>query len=95
MADAHVVTHLRDGLVPGLKFCPDGNSAEYVHSPKLAEIRADVSDRFSLAAGKVIRVRIVDYCWLQSGNVRFSVQLFNKATDALTPDAPSAVCFDR
>ena len=79
MVDAHVVTHLRDGLVPGLNFGPDGNSAEYVHASKLVKFRAEASDRFSLAAGKVIRFRLVDDCWLQSGTVRCSAVLFNKS----------------
>ena len=87
MVDAHVVTHLKDGLVAGLNFAPDGNSAEYVHSAKLVKFRAEASDRFSPAAGKVIRFRLVDDCWLQSGSVRFSAVLFNKGANPIAPFA--------
>ena len=92
MVDTHVVTHLKDGLVVGLNFAPAGNSAEYVHSAKLVKFRAEASDRFSPAAGKVIRFRLVDDCWLQSGSVRFSAVLFNKGANAITPFAALGAC---
>ena len=89
MVGVHVVAHLRDGLVPGLKFGPDGNSAEYAHSAKLVEFRAEASGRFSLADDKVIRFRRVGDCWLQAGTAIFSAQLFNNSTHgARTPVAP-------
>ena len=67
MVDAHIVTHIRDGLVPGLNSGPAVSSAEFVHSAKLVEFRAEVSDRFSPAAGKAVRFRRVGDAAIGSG----------------------------
>ena len=45
MVDSHVITHLSDGLVPGSKFSPGGNTAEYIHSRKLVKFRPEAGDR--------------------------------------------------
>ena len=82
MVDSHVITHLSDGLVPGLNFGPAGNTAEYVHSSKLVKFRPEAGDRYSPGAAKVIRFRLVDDCWLNS--VRLQVTL-NNLTRGLTP----------
>ena len=81
MVDAHVITHLQDGLVSGLNFAADEKTAEHVRSSKLVKFRAEASDRFSPAAGKVIRFKLADDCWLQSGTVRCAATLFNKRTN--------------
>ena len=93
MVDVHVVAHLRDSLVPGLRFSPYGNSAESVRSSKLVKLRAEAYDRFFLAAGQVIGIRLVGDCWLQSGTVRFAAQLFNNSTNASNPVAPPGCMF--
>ena len=93
MVDAHVVTHLRDGLVTGLDYGSNEKTAKYVHASKLVKFRAEASDRFSPAAGKVIRFRLVDDCWLQSGTVRFMALLVNKTGHELTPIAPPGSMF--
>ena len=89
MVDAHVITHLKDGLVLGLDFGSNEKTAEYVHSSKHVRFRAQASDRFSPAAGKVIRFRLVDDCWLQSGTVRFAATLFNKRRHRSKPRCTS------
>ena len=66
MVDSHVITHLSDGLVPGLNFGPTGNTAEYVHSSKLVKFRPEAGDRYSPGAAKVIRFPLVDDCWLNN-----------------------------
>ena len=97
MVDAHVITHLSDGLVPGLNFSPEGNTAEYVTSSKLVKFRPEAGDRYSPGAAKVIRFRLVDDCWLNS--VRVQVTLNNLTKDgagtaaALEPIAPPLAMF--
>ena len=89
MVDAHAITHLSDGLVPGLNYGPAGNTAEYVSSSKLVKFRPEAGDRYSPGAARVIRFRLVDDCWLNS--VRLQVTLNNLTKDgtehavALTP----------
>ena len=78
MVDSHVITHLSDGLVPGLDYGPQGKTAEYVHSSKLVKFRPEAGDRYNLCAAKVIRFRLVDDCWLNS--VRLQVTLNNLTT---------------
>ena len=95
MVDAHVVTHLRDGLVTGLDHGSNEKTAEYVHASKLVKFRAEASDRFSPAAGKVIRFRLVDDCWLQSGTVKSMAQLVNNNGIAMTPIARPGSMFPR
>ena len=46
MVEQHVITHLRDGLVNGLSFGPDGHSAEYISSAKQVRLLAESGDRF-------------------------------------------------
>ena len=46
MVEQHVITHLRDGLVNGLSFGPDGHSAEYISSAKQVRLLAEAGDRF-------------------------------------------------
>ena len=95
MVNAHAITHLSDGLVPGLNYGPAGNTAEYVSSSKLVKFRPEAGDRYSPGAAKVIRLRLVDDCWLNS--VRLQVTLNNltlggtNGTTAveLTPIPPS------
>ena len=76
MVDQHAITHLSDGLVPGLNFNYDGErTAGYVHNSKLVKFRPEAGDRYSPNAAKVIRFRLVDDCWLNS--VRFQATINN------------------
>ena len=80
MVDSHVITHLSGGLVPGLIFSPEGNTAEHAHSSKLVKIRPEAGDRYSPGAAKGIRFRLVDDGWLTS--VRLQVALNNLTKNA-------------
>ena len=99
MVDTHAITHLSDGLVPGLNYGPAGNTAEYVKASKLVKFRPEAGDRYSPGAAKVIRFRLVDDCWLNSARVQ--VTLNNKTLTAgenpaqlkLTPIAPPLAMF--
>ena len=66
MVGSHVITHLSDGLVPGLNVSPEGNTAEYAHSSKLVKFRPEAGYRYIPGAAKVIRFRLADDCWLNS-----------------------------
>ena len=98
MVDTHAITHLSDGLVPGLNYGPAGNTAEYVKASKLVKFRPEAGDRYSPGAAKVIRFRLVDDCWLNS--VRLQVTLNNLTrggTDGntavpLSPISPRSRC---
>ena len=94
MVDQHAISHLSDGLIPGLNFAADGEkTAGYVHSSKLVKFGPEAGDRYSPGAARVIRFRLVDDCWLNS--LRMQVTLNNLTTDGggnaipLTPIAPS------
>ena len=98
MVDQHAITHLSDGLIPGLDFSFGGaKTAGYVHSSKLVKFRPEAGDRYSPGAAKVIRFRLVDDCWLNS--LRMQVTLNNLTTDGagnavpLTPIAPALSMF--
>ena len=99
MVDQHAITHLSDGLIPGLNFSYDKEkTAGYVHSSKLVKFRPEAGDRYSPGAARVIRFRLVDDCWLNS--LRMQVSLNNLTKDdnglgsiALTPIAPALAMF--
>ena len=95
MVDSHVITHLSDGLAPGLNVSPAGNTAEYVHSSKLVKFRPEAGDRYSPGAARVIRFRLVDDCWLNSVRLQVTLNNLTKAGDGVTgvaiaPISPSA-----
>ena len=91
MVDSHVITHLSDGLVPGLNFSPAGNTAEYVHSSKLVKFRPEAGDRYSPGAAKVIRFRLVDDCWLNSVRLQVTINNLTMATNAEGVTAPTPI----
>ena len=99
MVDTHAITHLSDGLVPGLNYGPAGQTAGYIQSSKLVKFRPEAGDRYSPGAAKVIRFRLVDDCWLNRARVQ--VTLNNKTPTsadvatpiALTPIAPPLAMF--
>ena len=98
MVDQHAITHLSDGLIPGLNFSYDKErTAGYVHSSKFVKFRPEAGDRYSPGAAKVIRFRLVYDCWLNS--VRMQVTLNNLTTSlaggpiALTPIGPALSMF--
>ena len=98
MVDPHVITHLSDGLVPGLNLSPAGNTAEYVHSSKLVKFRPEAGDRYSPGAAKVIRFRLVDDCWLNSVRLQVTLNNLTTAVDgvtgvAITPVPPALAMF--
>ena len=98
MVDAHAITHLSDGLVPGLNYGPAGNTAEYVQSSKLVKIRPEAGDRYSPGAARVIRFRLVDDGWLNRARVQLTINNMTKKADGtgenLTPLAPPICMFE-
>ena len=98
MVDAHVITHLPDGLVPGLNFSPEGNTAEYVTSSKLVKFRPEAGDRYSPGAARVVRFRLVNDCWLNSARLQGTISHLTRGADgetavALTPIPPPLAMF--
>ena len=76
MVVQHAITHLSDGLIPGLNYAREGeNTAHYIHSSKFVKFRPEAGDRYSPGAARVIRFRLVDDCWLNS--LRMQVTLNN------------------
>ena len=98
MVDTHAITHLSDGLVPGLNYGPAGQTAGYIHSSKLVKFRPEAGDRYSPGAAKVIRFRLVDDCWLNSARVQVTLNNLtlggSEGTTALplSPIAPPWQC---
>ena len=68
MVDQHAITHLSDGLIPGLDFKYNAaeKTAGYVHSSKLVKFRPEAGDQYSPTTTRVVRFRLVDDCWLNS-----------------------------
>ena len=73
MVEQHVITHLRDGLVDGLSFGPDGHIAEYISRAKQIRLLAECGDRWPQAS-RVIRFRLVDNCWMEMTRYGFSAR---------------------
>ena len=98
MVDQHAITHLSDGLIPGLDFTYGGEkTAGYAHSSKLVKFRPEAGDRYSPGAARVIRFRLVDDCWLNS--LRMQVTINNLTTNQagaavdMTPIGPALSMF--
>ena len=88
--EAHLSSHVEDGLLESLNFRPSGNSANYVLESKKVKFFAEASDRFSPTTSRVIRFRLVDQGFWEPSSSRIELQLNNlDGTNALVPIAPA------
>ena len=88
--EAHLSSHVEDGLLESLNFKPPGNSANYVLETKKVKFFAEASDRFSPTTSRVIRFRLVDQGFWEPSSSRIELQLNNlDGTNALVPIAPA------
>ena len=94
--EAHLSSHVEDGLLDSLNFKPPGNSANYVLETRKVRFFAEASDTFGPTSSRVIRFRLVDQGFWEPASSRIQFTIHNKdATNALKPIAGPCAMFSR
>ena len=93
--EAHLSSHVEDGLLESLNFKPPGASANYVLETRKVRFFAEASDTFG-PNSRVIRFRLVDQGFWEPASSRIQFTLHNKdASNALVPQAGPLSMFSR
>ena len=93
--EAHLSSHVEDGLLESLNFKPPGASANYVLETRKVRFFAEASDTFG-PNSRVIRFRLVDQGFWEPASSRVQFTLHNKdASNALVPVAGPLTMFSR
>ena len=93
--EAHLSSHVEDGLLVSLNFKPPGASANYVLETRKVWFCAEASDTFG-PNSRVIRFGLVDQNFWEPASSRVQFTLHNKdASKALVPVAGPLAMFSR
>ena len=93
--EAHLSSHVEDGLLESLNFKPPGSSANYVLETRKVRYFAEASDTFG-PNSRVIRFRLVDQGFWEPASSRIQFTLHNKdASNPLVPIAGPGSMFSR
>ena len=93
--EAHLSSHVEDGLLESLNFKPPGNSASYVLETRKVRMFAEASDTFG-PNSRVIRFRLVDQGFWEPASSRIQFTLHNKdTTNPLLPVCGPGGMFSR
>jgi len=93
--EAHLSSHVEDGLLESLNFKPPGASAAYVLETRKVRFFAEASDTFG-PNSRVIRFRLVDQAFWEPASSRVQFTIHNKdATNTLKPIAGPLAMFSR
>ena len=93
--EAHLSSHVEDGLLESLNFKPPGASANYVLETRKVRYFAEASDTFG-PNSRVIRFRLVDQGFWEPSSSRVQFTIHNKdVLNTLKPIAGPLAMFSR